>query len=133
MHPRAALITGLVACMSSVAIAVAALAQSARYLSWDPFYLWISAPYAVFAVALILPWGSPVRRIRSGCFTSIVLLVDTYLTYRTFWFSPSSTAPLIFLFLPLYLVPEGLILWLLASLFGERVWARLTAETSTLD
>ena len=133
MLPRRSVLVGLLAHALSAVIAVATLMHASSPFSWDPFVLWVAAPYAAFAAAIVIPWGDADRRTRTGCVTALVVLVVTHFFYRGIWGSQSSTVSLLFYYLPMYLLPGGAVLWLLVYLFGPRVWTWLSAGTGKLD
>ena len=131
--PRRSVLVGLLALLVSAVIAIATLIRASSPFSWDPFLLWVSAPYAALAAALVIPWGDADRRTRTGCVTALVLLAVTHFFYRDIWGSGSSTVSLLFFYLPMYLLPVGAVLWALLYWAGPRIWAWLSAETGKLD
>jgi hypothetical protein len=130
-QPSRSVLVALAALLLSAAIAVGALVHASSPFSWDLYVLWVATPYAVLAAGLLIPWGDPDRRVRTGCVTALIVLAVSHFVYRD-W-SSSSTGGLIFFFLPMYLLPAGIILWALLYWLGPGVWAWLSAETGKLD
>lgn len=129
--PRRSILVGLAALLLSAAIPFRALVRASSPFSWDLYVLWVLAPYAVLVAGLLIPWGDPGRRARSGCVTALIVLAVSHFVYRDA--STSSTAGLIFVFLPMYLLPASLLLWALLYWLGPSLWAWLSAETGKLD
>lgn len=129
--PRRAVLVGLAALLLSVVIAFRALVRASSPFTWDLYVLWVVAPYAVLVAALLIPWGDPDRRARTGCVTALIVLAVSHFVYRDA--STSSTGGLIFAFLPKYLLPASLLLWALLYWLGPSLWAWLSAETGKLD
>lgn len=122
--PRKSVLIGLVALLLCALIALGALVRQSSPFAWDLYVLWVPAPYAALAAALLIPWGDAERRARSGCVTAVVLLAVTHYFYR------GST---LFFDLPMYLLPGSVLLWALLYWLGPRAWAWLSAETGKLD
>lgn len=122
--PRRSVLVGLAALLICAVIALGALIRQSSPFSWDLYVLWVPAPYAALAAALLIPWGDDDRRSRTGCVTALVLLVVTHYFYRS--------GPLFF-YLPFYLLPGSALLWALLYWLGPRAWAWLAAETGKLD
>jgi hypothetical protein len=76
------------------------------------FWLYNLAPYVLAVWFVLMPWGEERAQDVAGCVVSFALLLWTYLQWSSAVFRPtSSTAGLIFLFLPIYSVVGGAILW----------------------
>lgn len=131
--PRRSILVGLLALGISAAIALATLVRESSPFAWDLYVLWVVAPYAAGAVLLLIPWGDPDRRTRTGCVTALVVLVVTHFFYRGIWGSTDPTIGVLFFYLPMYLLPGSLVLWALLYWLGPGVWAWLSAETGKLD
>jgi hypothetical protein len=129
--PRRSVLAGVAALLLSATIAVGALIQASSPFSLDLYVLWVATPYAVLLAGLLIPWGDPDRRTRTGCVTALIVLVVSHFFYRDL--STSSTAGLLFFFLPMYLLPAGLVLWAFLYWLGPGLWAWLSAETGKLD
>lgn len=129
--PRRSVLVGLAALLLSAAIAVGALIHASSPFAWDLYVLWVATPYAVLVAGLLIPWGDPDRRTRTGCVTALIVLAVSHFFYRDL--STSATAGLLFFFLPMYLLPAGLVLWALLYWLGPSIWAWLSAETGKLD
>ena len=129
--PRRSMLLALAALLLSAAIAFRALVRASSPFSWDLYVLWVLAPYAVLVAGLLIPWGDPDRRSRTGCVSALVVLAVSHFVYRDT--STASTGGLIFAFFPRYLLPAGPALWALLYWLGPRVWAWLSAETGKLD
>jgi hypothetical protein len=124
-------LVGLGALLLSIVIAISALVHASSPFSWDLYVLWVATPYLVLIAGLLIPWGDPDRRARTGCVTALIVLAVSHFFYRDL--SSASTGGLIFLYLPMYLLPAGLALWALLYRFGPSAWAWLSAETGKLD
>jgi len=75
-------------------------------------WLYCLAPYVLAAGFVMLPWGEERARSVSGSWISFAYLVVTYLAWDGAVFRPtSSTAGLIWLFLPIYLVVGAALAW----------------------
>ena len=75
-------------------------------------WLYCLAPYALAAWFVMSPWGEERAQRVSGCWISFAYLVLTYLAWDGAVFRPtSSTAGLIWLFLPIYLVVGAGLAW----------------------
>lgn len=122
--PRKSLLVGLAALLIAAVVAVGALIRQSSPFTWDLYVLWVPAPYAALAAALLIPWGDADRRTRSGCVTALVLLAVTHYFYRG--------GPLFF-DLPMYLLTGSALLWALLYWLGPTIWAWLAAETGKLD
>ena len=134
MHlPRRSVLVGLVALLLSAAIALATLVRQSSPFSWDLYVLWVVTPYAVLAAALLIPWGDPDRQTRTGCVTALLVLVVTHFFYRDIWGSTDAQTGLLFRYLPMVLIPGGVLLWALLYWLGPSVWTWLSAETGKLD
>jgi hypothetical protein len=131
--PRRSILVGLAALIVCALIAIATLVRESSPFSWDLYVLWVVTPYLVLAAGLLIPWGDPDRRARTGCVTALVVLVVTHFFYRDVWGSTDPTIGLMFLFLPMYLLPGSLLLWALLYWLGPSAWAWLSAETGKLD
>jgi hypothetical protein len=129
--PRRSVLIGLAALLLSAAFAFRALVRGSSPFSWDLYVLWVLAPYAVLIAGLLIPWGDPDRRARTGCVTALIVLAVSHYLYRDG--STSSTGGLVFVFLPMYLLPAGPLLWALLYWFGPSLWTWLSAETGKLD
>ena len=129
--PRRSVLVGLGALLLSIFVAISALVRASSPFSWDLYALWVATPYLVLIPALLIPWGEPDRRARTGCVTALIVLAVSHFFYRDL--SSASTGGLIFLYLPMYLLPAGLSLWAVLYLFGPSAWAWLSAETGKLD
>jgi hypothetical protein len=129
--PRRSVLVGLGALLLSIVIAISALVHASSPFSWDLYVLWVATPYLVLIAGLLIPWGDPDRRARTGCVTALIVLAVSHFFYRDL--PNASTGGLIFLYLPMYLLPAGLALWALLYWFGPRAWAWLSAETGKLD
>jgi hypothetical protein len=129
--PRRSVLVGLAALLLSAIIAFRALVRASSPFSWDVYVLWVLAPYAVLIAGLLIPWGDPDRRARTGCVTALIVLAVSHFVYRDA--SAASTGGLIFTFLPRYLLPVGPVLWALLYWLGPSMWAWLSAETGKLD
>jgi hypothetical protein len=129
--PRRSVLVGLAALLLSGAIAVGALVGASSPFSWDLYVLWVVAPYLVLVAGLLIPWGDPDRRAHTGCVTALIVLAVSHFLYRDAF--TSSTGGLAFLFLPMYLLPAGLVLWALLYWLGPSLWTWLSAETGKLD
>ena len=80
-------------------------------------YLYCMAPYALAACFVMAPWGEQRAQEVSGSWIGFAFLAVTFLSWR----DTSSTAGLIWLFLPIYLVVGGAIAWpLLYLVFKAR-------------
>jgi hypothetical protein len=76
------------------------------------FWLYNLAPYVLSAWFVLMPWGEERAQDVTGCVVAFGLLLWTYLMWDSAVFRPtSSTAGLIFLFLPIYSVVGGAIFW----------------------
>jgi hypothetical protein len=131
--PRRSVLIGLVALLLCAVLAVATLIRASSPFSWDFFVLWVAAPYFVFAIALLIPWGDPDRRARTGCVTALVILAVSHFFNRGISGSGDAMAGVLFYYLPMYLVPGGAVLWALLYWLGPKTWAWLSAETGKLD
>jgi drug/metabolite transporter (DMT)-like permease len=131
--PRKSVLVGLAALLLSALIAVATLMRQSSPFTWSPWVLWVCAPYAALAAALLVPWGDPDRRARTGCISALVLLAVSHFFYRGISGSGDAQAGLLFYFLPMYLFPAGALLWALLYWLGPRIWTWLSAETGKLD
>ena len=129
--PRRSMLVGLGALLLSIVVAVSALVHASSPFSWDFYVLWVATPYLVLAAAWLIPWGDPDRRARTGCVTALIVLAVSHFFYRDL--SSATTGGLIFLYLPMYLLPAGLGLWALLYWLGPSAWAWLSAETGKLD
>src|SRR5262245_50180579 len=129
--PRRSVLVGLAALLLSAVIAFRALVRASSPFSWDLYVLWVLAPYAVLIAALLIPWGDPDRRARTGCVTALIVLAVSHFFYRDA--STSASGGLIFVFLPMYLLPAGPLLWALLYWLGPTLWTWLAAETGKLD
>jgi hypothetical protein len=82
------------------------------------FWLYCLAPYGLAAWFVMAPWGEKRAQDVSGSIVSFACLLVTYLSWRDAVFRPtSSTAGLIWLFLPIYLVVGGAVAWPLLYVF----------------
>jgi hypothetical protein len=111
--------------VSAAAVAAAAGFIVHAMLSGDNtpigFWLYSLAPYGLAAWFVVAPWGEERAQDISGCIIGFALLVLSYLAWRGAVFRPtSSTAGLIFLFLPIYLVVGGAIAWPLLYVMLKR-------------
>jgi hypothetical protein len=131
--PRRSVLVGMLALAVSALIAIATLVRASSPFSWDLYVLWVAAPYVAFAVALLIPWGDPDRRTRTGCVTALVLLAVTHFFYRDIWGSADPTIGVLFFYLPMYLLPGSALLWALLYWLGPGIWAWLSAETGKLE
>ena len=129
--PRRSVLVGLAALLLSAVIAFRALARASSPFTWDLYVLWLLAPYAVLIAALLVPWGDPDRRARTGCVTALIVLVVSHFVYRDA--AAASTGGLIFSYFPKYLLPAGPVLWALLYWLGPSLWTWLSAETGKLD
>jgi hypothetical protein len=129
--PRRSVLVGLAALLLSAAIAFRALVRASSPFTWDLYVLWVLAPYAVLAAALLLPWGDPDRRARTGCVTALIVLAVSHFVYRDA--SAAATGGLNFAFFPMYLLPGAPVLWALLYWLGPSMWTWLSAETGELD
>jgi hypothetical protein len=129
--PRRSVLFGLAALLLSAVIAFRALVSASSPFTWDLYVLWLLAPYAVLIAALLVPWGDPDRRARTGCVTALVVLAVSHFVYRDA--SAASTGGLIFAVFPKYLLPAGPLLWALLYWLGPSLWTWLSAETGKLD
>lgn len=112
--PRIGTIVGLCSLAIAAAIAAAALNWAHGYFEWHPIYVWVMAPYFLCALILLFPWGVARRRMISGAATASALLLFTYLFYvEGLINSGSSTAPVLVIFAPLYLIVGGSVFWVL--------------------
>jgi hypothetical protein len=109
-------LVGLAALLLSAVIAFRALVRASSPFSWDLYVLWVATPYLVLVAGLLIPWGDPDRRARTGCVTALIVLAVSHFFYRDL--SSASTGGLMFLYLPMYLLPAGLALWALLYRFG---------------
>lgn len=127
MTANPAKVVALGSLAAAAAIAIYAMNYAAGHFEWHPIYLWVAAPYAVFALALLLPWGTASLRMMSGCATALALLIFTFFFYiEGLVRSTSSTSPLILIFAPMYLIGGGTVLWALTYVMARR-WARSNA------
>ncbi|HEY7638839.1 MAG TPA: hypothetical protein VH814_03860 [Steroidobacteraceae bacterium] len=124
--PRRSVLVGLAALLICAWIALAALVRESSPFSWDLYVLWVVTPYLVLGAGLLIPWGDDDRRARTGCVTALAMLVVTHYFYR-------STMGVLFFYLPMYLLPAGVVLWALLYWLGPRAWTWLSAETEKLD
>jgi hypothetical protein len=131
--PRRSFLVGLAALLLSAVIAFSTLVRESSPFSWDFYVLWVVAPYAALAAALLIPWGDADRRARTGCVTALVMLVVTHFFYRGIWGSSDPTIGVLFFYLPMYLLPGGFVLWALLYWLGPSAWTWLCAETGKLD
>jgi hypothetical protein len=129
--PRRSVLVGLGALLLSIFNAISALVRASSPFSWDLYVLWVATPYLVLMAGLLIPWGDPDRRARTGCVTALIVLAVSHFFYRDL--SSASTGGLIFLYLPMYLLPASVALWALLYVFGPNAWAWLSAETGKLD
>jgi hypothetical protein len=129
--PRRSVLVGLAALLLSAAMALRALIHASSPFSWDLYALWVVVPYAVLIAGLLIPWGDPDRRARTGCVTALIVLAVSHFAFRDA--STASTGGLIFIFMPMYLLPASLLLWALLYWLGPSIWAWLSAETGKLD
>ena len=129
--PRRSILVALAALLLAAAIAFRALVRASSPFSLDLYVLWMLAPYAVLVTGLLIPWGDPDRRARTGCVTALVVLAVSHFFYRDA--STSSSGGLIFAFFPMYFLPVGPVLWALLYWLGPSLWAWLSAETGKLD
>jgi len=105
--------------LGALAIAAGFVAHAMASGDNVPIGLWLYclAPYALAAWFVLSPWGEEQAQDVSGCWVSVAYLVVTYLAWRDAVFRPTgSTAGLIWLFLPIYLVVGGAIAWSLLYL-----------------
>ena len=102
--PRRSILVGLAALLLCAAIAFRALVRASSPFSWDVYVLWVLAPYAVLLAGLLIPWGDPDRRARTGCVTALIVLAVSHFVYRDA--SAASTGGLIFA-LPADVSPSG--------------------------
>jgi hypothetical protein len=131
--PRRSVLVGLIALLISTVIAVATLIRQSSPFTLDLWVLWVAAPYVALAAVLLIPWGDPDRRARTGCVTALVLLAVTHYFYRGIWGSSDSMIGVLFAYVPIYLLAAGAVLWALLYWLGPRIWAWLSAETGKLD
>jgi hypothetical protein len=131
--PRRSILVGLAAHLLSIVIAVGTLMRASSPFSWDVYVLWVAAPYLAFAAALLIPWGDPDRRVRTGCVTALVVLAVSHFFYRGISGPGDSMIGVLFLYLPMVLLPACAVLWALLYWLGPSVWAWLSAETGKLD
>jgi hypothetical protein len=131
--PRRSRLVGLTALLLSALIALATLMRESSPFSWDLYVLWVVTPYLVLAAGLLIPWSDDDRRSRTGCVTALVLLVVTHFFYRGIWGSTDPTIGVLFFYLPMYLLPGGIVLWALLYWLGPSLWTWLSAETGKLD
>jgi hypothetical protein len=129
--PRRSVLVGLAALLLSAAIAFRALVRASSPFTWDLYVLWVLAPYALLVAGLLLPWGDPDRRARTGCVTALIVLAVSPFVYRDA--SAAATGGLNFAFFPMYLLPAGPLLWALLYWLGPSMWTWLSAETGKLD
>src|SRR5690349_4920210 len=107
--PRRSVLVGLAALLLCAVIAFQALVRASSPFSWDRYVLWVVAPYLVLVAALLIPWGDPDKRSRTGCVTALIVLAVSHFVYREA--SAASTGGLVFAFFPMYLLPASLVLW----------------------
>jgi len=129
--PRRSILVGLAALLLCAVIAFRALVRASSPFSPDLYVLWVLAPYAVLLAGLLIPWGDPDRRARTGCVTALIVLAVSHFVYRDA--SAASTGGLVFTFFPRYLLPAGPVLWALLYWLGPSLWTWLSAETGKLD
>ena len=129
--PRRSVLIGLAALLLSAVLALRALVRASSPFSWDIYVVWLLAPYAVLVAGLLIPWGDPDRRARTGCVTALIVLAVSHFLYRDA--STASSGGLIFAFLPMYLLPAGPLLWALLYWLGPSMWTWLSTETGKLD
>ena len=129
--PRRSVLVALAALLLSAVIAFQALVRASSPFSWDLYVLWVLAPYLVLVAALLIPWGDPDKRARTGCVTALIVLAVSHFVYRDA--SSAATGGLIFAYFPIYLLPASLLLWALLYWLGPSMWTWLSAETGKLD
>ena len=117
-------ILGIVASLIATAVvAVAAMTHGAGKFEWNSFYPWVLAPYVILLVVFVLPRGQTNARALAGCVAAVLVLLFTAWFYiGAMWFSASSTAALIFIFAPGYLLVGGLVVWGIAWFGFTRVF-----------
>jgi hypothetical protein len=111
---RAVTVTSLAA---APVVAVSAMIHGAGRFEWSGFYPWVIAPYVVFLALFVLPLDQSRVRLYAGCAGAIgVLAFTSWLYIGAMWFSSSSTASLVFVFGPAWVLFGGLLVWALAWL-----------------
>jgi hypothetical protein len=131
--PRKSVLVGLAAHLLSIVIAVGTLIRASSPFTWDLYALWVATPYLVLGAALLIPWGDADRRSSTGCITALVALAVSHYFYRAISGSGDSMIGILFLYLPMFLLPACAVLWALLYWLGPPVWAWLSAETGKLD
>jgi hypothetical protein len=123
MNTGTLLTVSVAALITAAAMVVATLAGSRGPVSvW--FYAYSLSPYLAAAWFVLMPWGEKRRQVVSGCVVSVVLLVFTFaMLYDALWEPSSSTGPIALLFLPIYFVVGGAILWPLLYV-ALKAWQR---------
>lgn len=111
MSTRTFSTASVVALILAAAMVIVTLAGSRGPVSVG-FYVYSLSPYLVAAWFVLMPWGERRRQVVSGCVVSVVLLVLTLaMLYDAVWEPSASTGPIALLFLPIYFVVGGAILW----------------------
>jgi hypothetical protein len=111
MNTRTLLTVSVAALIVAAAMVIVTLAGSRGPVSVG-FYVYSLFPYVAAGWFVLMPWGEKRRQVASGCVVSIVLLVSTFaMLYDAVWEPSASTGPIALLFLPIYFVVGGAILW----------------------
>ena len=129
MRNRLTLATHL-ALVASSTVAVSAMIHGAGKFEWNRFYPWVLGPYIVlFAIQSLPMHKSEARQLASSITSGLALIFTCWFYVAGFWFSASSTAALIFIFAPIYLLVGGVAVWVSAwFVFARRLKAQQKYE-----
>ena len=125
----AVIIVGLAA--ASIVALAAMIHGAGGKFEWNWFYPWVIGPYIVLLGIFGLPRSQAQARAFAGSVTALAVLLFTCWFYiGAMWFSASSTAALIFIFAPVYLLVGGLVVWGIAWFLFARVYGPKCAPSS---
>lgn len=76
------------------------------------FYGYTLSPYLIAAWFVLMPWGEKRAQTISGSIVCVGLLIFTFASLNdAVWHPSRSTGPIALLFLPVYFIVGGAILW----------------------
>ena len=117
---------GLSSLLASAAFAIWIMLQgTGGKFEWSWFYPWVLSPYFAFGFLCIASASRTAAYRRSALVTAVIVSIVSIYTYVNATLDcESSTAALIFVFMPLYLLIGGLAVFGISTLIGRLLRAR---------
>ena len=113
---------GITSLAIAAAVTLVSMFQGAAWkLEWSSFYPWALRPYIVLAIVFTaVRKGSRATQIATLVAGATVLLFTCLIYVDAMFVHVNSTSALVFVFVPLYLLMGGTIVFVVAALLGNK-------------